>query len=250
MTSAVGTLLLRVRRAETPAFKRAKDTLRWMLTANLPIPRALKSTGRVLYHVRFFAPIAWRRLRTLLWSYPLFACRCDSIGKRVKIESLPFVRGHTSLVVGDDVRFSGDFSVSSGRFCDHPTLRIGDRTFLGHNVTITCNREVVIEGDVLIAGDCKIADYDGHAAAMEQRVRDAAPTANEIRPVRICRGAWIGYGSSVMKGVTVGEGAIVGAHSIVTRDVPPHAVVAGAPARIVKQNEAEGGEVLARARAA
>lgn len=229
--------VLRLKRADTPAFKTLKKAVRWMMTANLPVPHNIRPCGRLLYDLRFLLPLPWKRLKSLLYVQPLFASRCESIGRRVQLVALPVVTGHTLLYVGDDVRFSGSFAVSSGRFCDHPTLRIGDRSFLGHGVTITCNREVVIEEDVLIAGDCKISDYDGHATSLESRLRGSLPSADEIRPVRICRGAWIGTGSFILKGVTVGEGAIVGANSVVTHDVPSRAVAVGSPARVVKRAE-------------
>jgi acetyltransferase-like isoleucine patch superfamily enzyme len=230
-------LILKVRRAETPTFKTAKNILRWMMKASLPVPHALKPVGRVLYTVRFLVPTIWRRLRCLLWCHPLFACRCESIGPGFELEALPYVKGHTLIYIGNNVRFSGSLTIRSGRFHDHPILRIGDRSFLGHGVTITCNREIVIEEDVLIAGDCKILDYDGHAANIDRRIKDLPPAMEDIRPVRVCRGAWIGVGSMIMKGVTIGEGAIVGAHSLVTHDVPAFSVAAGSPARVVKQNE-------------
>jgi acetyltransferase-like isoleucine patch superfamily enzyme len=237
MLSTLEFAVLRLRRADTPAFKILKNTVRWLMTVSLPVPDIMRPYGRLLYDLRFFLPIPWKRLKSLLYAHPLFVCRCESIGRRVDLIALPVVTGHTLLYIGDDVRFSGSFTVASGKFCDHPTLRIGDRTFLGHGVTITCNREIVIEQDVLIAGNCQISDYDGHPTSLERRLTGALPSADEIRPVRICRGAWIGTGSLILKGVTVGEGAIVGAHSVVTHDVPPGAIAAGSPARIMKQNE-------------
>jgi acetyltransferase-like isoleucine patch superfamily enzyme len=237
MSSAIESFVLRVKRAETPGFKRLKATARWLLTANVPIPRALRAPGRLLYHLRFFLRDIWYRIKSLVWFYPLFACRCEAIGKRVQLVALPEVSGHTHLYVGDDVRFSGNFGVTSGRFCAHPTLRIGNRSFLGHNVAITCNREVVIEDDVLVAAGCTISDYDGHARDLERRVSDMPPGQDEMLPVRICRGAWIGSRSMILKGVTVGEGAIAGALSVVTHDVPAHSLVVGAPARVVNENQ-------------
>jgi galactoside O-acetyltransferase len=62
-----------------------------------------------------------------------------------------------------------------------------------------------------------------------------------IRPVRICRGAWLGARTIVLKGVTIGEGAVIGAGSVVSRDVPPFTLAVGNPARIVRQLD-RGGE--------
>ena len=229
---------LGVRRGETPLFKVLKTSARRMMKVNLPVPRSIKPIGRLLYELRIFTPIVWRRLKCALWCHPIFACRCEALGKGLELEALPCVEGHTSIYIGNDVRFSGALTISSGRFDDHPSLRIGDRSFLGHNVTIICNREVVIEEDVLIAGHCKISDYDGHPSNLEKRLGDSPPDRRDIRPVRICRGAWIGVGSTIMKGVTVGEGAVIGAHSVVTNDIPAYSVAAGSPARVVKQVEA------------
>ncbi|HAJ60189.1 MAG TPA: hypothetical protein DCP31_13785, partial [Cyanobacteria bacterium UBA8543] len=55
------------------------------------------------------------------------------------------------------------------------------------------------------------------------------------RPIRIERNVWIGFDACVLPGVTIGEGAIVGARSVVTQDVPPYSVVAGNPARLIKK---------------
>lgn len=248
MTFCLELAVLRVKRAETPALKAVKGAARWMLKANLPVPRVIKPCLRMVYHLRFYLPVPWRQLKAWLYVQPLFASRCESIGKRVQVVALPAVRGHTQLYIGDDVRFSGSLVVTSGRFCDAPTLRIGDRSFLGDHVAITCNREVVIEEDVLIANGCRISDYDGHPASLERRLANALPTADEICPVRICRGAWVGAGSLILKGVTVGEGAIVGAQSVVTHDVPAYAMAVGSPARVVKYgNPPEGPALSVRA---
>src|SRR5215472_18758900 len=115
--ASIGLLLLEVKRAEKPAFRKVKNILGWILKTNLQVPRVLKPTGRLFYHLRLFTPMVWRRVKTFVWSYPLFACRCEEIGKGVIIQDLPVVSGHTSLFLGNNVRFSGAFSVHSGRFC-------------------------------------------------------------------------------------------------------------------------------------
>ena len=71
------------------------------------------------------------------------------------------------------------------------------------------------------------------------RADRAIQSATAPRPIRIGRNAWIGFDVCVMPGVTVGEGAIVGARSVVTNDVEPFAVVAGNPARLIRRLDRE-----------
>jgi len=234
MDCSVDYVVLRLKRADTPFFRRARKAIDFCLTATMPVPRIVKPIGRLFYGLRFYAPILWSRFKSIIYTTPVFSCRCESVGKHLQLSALPHVQGHALLYIGDDVRLSGSLTVTSGRFQSSPTLRIGNRSFLGHNVTITCNREVIIEDDVLIAGECRITDYDGHPASFEKRVCNGLPAAEDIQPVRICKGAWIGFGAVILKGVTIGAGGIVGAHSVVTHDVPPYCVVAGAPAKVVK----------------
>lgn len=235
MECSVEYLVLRLKRADTPFFRQARKAIDFCLTATIPVPSIVKPIGRLFYGLRFYAPIVWSRLKSIFYTTPLFSCRCESVGKHLQLSALPHVQGHALLYIGDNVRFSGDLAITSGRFHSHPTLRIGSRAFIGHNVSITCNREVIIEEDVLISGECWITDYDGHPASLERRVRHGLPAPEDIQPIRICKGAWIGYGAQILKGVTIGAGGIVGANSVVTHNVPPYCVVAGAPAKVVKQ---------------
>lgn len=235
MSVSVEFFVLRLKRADTPFFKAARRVLDSFFTATVPVPQVLKPAGRLFYECRFYVPRVLKRFKSLIYTSPIFRCRCESAGKRLRLLHLPVIQGHTVIHVGDDVSFSGRLAIQSGRFNDRPTLRIGDRTSIGNNVSITCNQEVTIEDDVLIASDCKISDYDGHPSSLDMRIASGLPDPKDIRPVRICRGAWIGVGASILKGVTIGAGSIVGANSIVTHDVPPCCVVAGSPAKVVKR---------------
>jgi acetyltransferase-like isoleucine patch superfamily enzyme len=120
------------------------------------------------------------------------------------------LRRHTRIHLGRKVRILGKVGIASGRMFDEPTLRIGDLVIIGHDVRFSVNREVCIEDGVFIAGPSTIADNDGHPHNPDLRVRGEPPALADIRPVRICRRAWIGQGAQIRKGVTVGEGAIVG----------------------------------------
>jgi acetyltransferase-like isoleucine patch superfamily enzyme len=170
-----------------------------------------------------------------LWK-PLFRSRCVRVGKRLRLSALPFVSGHVEIEVGDDVDFTGKVDILCGRFLDHPRLVIGDRAGLGGSLLISVNQEVVIEEDVKISTGCRIYDNDGHPRAADLRAQNAPLTTRDIRPVRIRRLAWIGRDCHIMKGVTIGEGAIIGAGSVVISDIPAYAIAMGNPAEVYFRN--------------
>ena len=113
---------------------------------------------------------------------------------------------------------------------------MGDRAELGWNVSITVSREVIIEEDARVSFDCRISDSDGHPRQADLRAQHAPPDLTDIRPVRICRFAWVGNGTHVMKGVTIGEGAVIGANSVVVSDIPPYCLAMGNPAEVYFRN--------------
>lgn len=123
-------------------------------------------------------------------------------------------------------------------------IEIGDNSLIGGGTILDCALAVTIENDVLVSYACIISDCDNHSSKFSLRQDDLADWMNGMQhnwehsakaPVRICRGAWIGARSIILKGVTIGEGAIVGAGSVVTRDVPAFTIVAGNPARILRE---------------
>lgn len=125
---------------------------------------------------------------------------------------------------------------------DGAVISIGENTFIGSSNIISAER-IEIGDDVLIAWGCWIVDHNSHAISWEKRCNDVKDWYvgkknwdNVIRkPVKINNKAWIGFNSIILKGITIGEGAIVGAGSVVTKDVPPYTIVAGNPAKIISE---------------
>ena len=121
-------------------------------------------------------------------------------------------------------------------------VRIGSRTHIGGSTLLDAASRIVIGDDVLIAFGVLIMDHDSHSPAFSERrddVRDWMLGTKEwthvkVSPVEIADKAWIGARSIVLEGVHIGEGAIVGAGSVVTKDVPPWTIVAGNPARVIR----------------
>ena len=235
--SAFSGLLLHVRRGETPIARAAKSVVRAILYPKAPrLPEALKPALRVVYEAHFFAIATVRNLVTVFYRSPLFQARCVHTGKRLSMEGLPFVCGHTEISIGDDVYLGGKINIFSGRFNAHPKLVIQDRAQVAWNVTFVVNSEIVIEEDARISFDCRISDSDGHPRQADLRAKNAPLNPRDIRPVRIGRNAWIGNSSHIMKGVTIGEGAIVAANSVVLSDIPPYSLALGNPAEVYITN--------------
>lgn len=231
-------LILRIKRADTPATRFAKGVLRAITNPVVPpLPKPLLRVLRLGYEAHFMAIILGRAFLTIFYRNPLFQSRCASFGRHVTIGGkLPFVTGAVRLYVGNNVYLGGNLTILSGGFAYDPKLILKDNSSLGWNVHIAVNREIVIEENVRIPNDCRISDSDGHPREVDLRRADLPPHPNDVRPVRICRDAWIGNGSHIMKGVTIGEGAIIGANSVVITDIPPYSLALGNPAEVYFRN--------------
>lgn len=230
-------LILKVKRGETPAYRFLRTVFRFMLRPRAPrLPRFLKPLFRTIYEGYFGLIALFRTARVVLITHPLFQSRCTSVGRNLSIETLPYVTGNLEIHIGDDVTLGGKIMFESGRILDNPRLIIKDRAALGWNVEISVNSEVVIEEDARVAFRCRISDHDGHPREADLRALDRPIRPQDVRPVRICRSAWIGNNSHIMKGVTIGEGAIVSANSVVMTDIPPYALAMGNPAEVYFRN--------------
>jgi len=167
---------------------------------------------------------------------PLFRGRCCAVGKNFHLERMPYVASHAKIYIGDDVNFFGKVDIFSGRLFDEPKVILGNRVDLGHQVTFVVNKEILLEDDINVASGVHFMDTDSHPRDTMARVADLPPQPEEVKPVRVRRYAWIGHNSFIMKGVTIGEGAIIGVNSVVVTDIPAYSVAMGNPARVVVKN--------------
>lgn len=111
------------------------------------------------------------------------------------------------------------------------TLSIGDYTSIWYGTVVSARHEITIGSHCAISWNCTIIDNDMHEIAYGD---DSPPAPKGNNAVRIGDHVWIGAQAIVLKGVTIGENSIVAAGAIVTRDVAPHTLVAGAPAKVVR----------------
>jgi len=231
-------LILRIKRADSPATRAVRTALRRLGEPTIiRVPRFLTGPLRALYELHFLVIQTIRLVVTTLYRGPLFQARCASFGKNVVMDGpMPFVSGHVQIHIGDAVYIGGNVTIFSARLFDEPKLIVGNRCGIGWNTSIVVAREVIIEDDVWLPSNCRISDSDGHPREADLRIAKVPPDLKNIRPVRICKKAWIGNGTHIMKGVTIGEGAVIGANSVVMSNIPPYCLALGNPAEVFIKN--------------
>ncbi len=133
-----------------------------------------------------------------------------------------FLRFKARRLFGRPATVFGDFTVI------HPeNIRMGRNCSINHGVFIHGKAGITIGDDVVLSARCMIID----ATLDIETFTQVEPRIYANKPIAIGDGAWIGAAALVLPGVTIGERSIVGAGSVVTRDVPPYTIVAGNPAR-------------------
>lgn len=168
--------------------------------------------------------------RTLLCGCALTK-KCEKHGRRTSVVGrIKLIKQKGRIHIGSYCKFYSDVKLSVvGGDGDIPTLTLGDHVAVGDRTEIHCGKEITIGSGTLISWDCVIIDRDYH------KLGDEGKTENKA-PIVIGENVWIGCRCLIMKGVTIGDGAVVAAGSVVTKDVPAGALVAGTPARIIKEN--------------
>jgi acetyltransferase-like isoleucine patch superfamily enzyme len=188
--------------------------LRWMRAHRMLTPN----------YARLLVRLAWLKLR---------------FRGRLKTDGFAFVCPGVTLEIGKDA------VVHLGRWSwiGHGTkirahegeVRIGAKTVLGQECTISAFQYVSIGRECIIADRVMLIDFDHGVVEVERPIRHQGIYK---RDVRVGHNVWIGYGASFLRGVTVGDNAVVGTYTVVNKDVPANAVVAGVPVRLLRMREA------------
>ena len=170
--------------------------------------------------------VAWLRLRVAVWGSAAFEHAVAHCPPWLALRVLQA----WGAVIGAEIDFHGRLNLH-GTYDMHDKLRIGARCHIGPGVTLDLKGCIVLEDEVTIALNAQILTH--HDVGYSPLAQRAFPTL--VADVVLERGAFIGAGATVLAGVRVGRCAVVGAGAVVTEDVPPYAVVAGVPARVVKR---------------
>lgn len=158
-----------------------------------------------------------------------------------------FDTGKQRISIGHDSILGCTFVFES----EQGFVSIGDRSFVNGGTSLISRSKIEIGDDVTIAWGVCVYDHDSHSLDWRARVEDLRCLREDLRagrdslaskdwsvictkPIRICDKAWVGMNAIILKGVTIGEGAVVAAGAVVTKDVPPWTVAAGNPALVVK----------------
>lgn len=145
------------------------------------------------------------------------------------------------LIIGNEFKCNNKIksnSIGLIQPCIFNISTSGSKIIIGNNVgisgsSINATTTVTIEDNVLIGSGCLISDTDSHPLLWDDRLYNNNDKTSKA-PITIKKNAFIGARCIILKGVTIGEGAVVGAGSVVSKDVPPYTVVCGNPAKIVK----------------
>lgn len=150
-------------------------------------------------------------------------------------------KNRSAITVRSNTRIHGSLLV----FAHSGLIEIGESCYVGENSRIWSASKVEIGNRVLISHNVNIHDTDSHPLDKQERAKHARdifetghPKDNlEIpsSPIRIHDDVWIGFNVTILKGVTIGEGSIIGASSVVTSDVPSNTVCVGNPARCIRK---------------
>jgi acetyltransferase-like isoleucine patch superfamily enzyme len=197
------------------------------------------NTGlRILYGV-VNAP---RRLRDRVYCARLRSVCTLGPGARLTPDAVIHnVQGPEAVRIGAQSLFMGEIVIISlGK------VRVGEWCFVGPGVKLWSLASIDIGARVFVSHGVQIFDNNSHSLSASERHerfkelrefgKHLTPEHVAAKPVRIEDDVWIGFNAAILKGVTVGRGAVIGAGTLVTRDVAPYAVMVGNPARQVGES--------------
>jgi acetyltransferase-like isoleucine patch superfamily enzyme len=137
--------------------------------------------------------------------------------------SLLIMREHSKLNITGKVTLCSGAKISVN---ENAELTIGRSTF-NSSVSLYCYQKIEIGDDCLIGENSIIRDSNGHEII--------GNTTPEKEPIKIGNRVWIGVNTIILKGITIGDGAIIAAGSVINRDIPPGCLAGGVPAKVIKE---------------
>lgn len=179
------------------------------------------------------AALAWNRLKTRVWYAHVF----ESVGRKTTIFRPMLLANVHYATIGERVliRPGARIELVVTDPALPPRLTIGNRVNIEQNVHIVCGSSIEIGEGATITGNVAIVDVEHPYEDVNDTTRIGERIRTRGNYVVIGQGAFIGFSAVILPNVKIGRHAVVGAHAVVTRDVPDYCVVAGNPAQIMKR---------------
>jgi acetyltransferase-like isoleucine patch superfamily enzyme len=160
-------------------------------------------------------------------------------GKRLQTDGICFICPGVKLQIGRQATLRIGRWAWVGQGCKirvhEGEVIIGAKTVIGQECTISAYQHISLGRECILADRVMLIDFDHGVTEVERPIRLQGIYK---RDVHIAHNVWIGYGACVLRGVSIGENSIVGTNSVLTKDVPTNAVVAGVPAQLLRMREA------------
>ncbi len=154
--------------------------------------------------------------------------RFEKCGKLLRCgRGVRLIKKNAHIELGEKVNLCRYVKLSAYGTDQKSSLKIGSRVSVGDRTEIHAGKSVTIGEGTLIAWDCCIMDRDYHKFMSDKEAYGEVKIGNNV---------WIGARAAILKGVTIGDGAVIGAGAVVTKDVPPRCLAAGNPAKIIKED--------------
>jgi acetyltransferase-like isoleucine patch superfamily enzyme len=191
----------------------------------LALLRFMRGHGMLnLKYARLIARLGWLKLR---------------FGRRLVTDGLCFVGPGVQLEIARNARLVLGRWSWIGHGCKirihEGEVRLGAKTGLGQECTISAYQRVAIGHECVIADRVMLIDFDHGVVEVERPIRLQGIYKRDVQVGNNC---WIGYGACILRGVTIGDNAIVGTSAVVTKSLPDNAVAAGVPARVIRMRDA------------
>lgn len=185
----------------------------------------------ILAKIKHFAFVSLR-----IWKYKLLS-DCPNVEGKPNLYLPLLLKGNGKIKFGKN--FQNGVSAAHYTYSTYNYLlamgkdseiTFGDNVVMANGATIQAVSKITIEDDVMIGINCMLVDTDGHDLDPEKRMTGDIKSA----PITIKKNVIIYYNSVVFKGVTIGENSVIGACSVVTKDIPPNVFAAGSPAKVIR----------------
>lgn len=156
--------------------------------------------------------------------------KATQLEKKVRVWGRPAIHNSGTMIIHERARFVSTIATLELVANQGGTLEIGESAFINYGCSIAANQLVRIGAECNIGTYCIMMDNDFHRLEPERRKERP-----QSKPIILEDNVWLGARVIVLRGVTIGEGSVIGAGSIVAKNIPPRSLAVGMPARVIRK---------------